>query len=179
MNEIMENEHEETSLERFDTNAGSAESDKSDPDPTPHETDSVENASDPPSGELDSLRAEVSELRELLARKERERSDAMREIEDFHRLFPHVPMRQIPDTVWERRGRGIPLNAAYALYECELSAARAVADQVNQTNATRSAGRAGTDTAAEYFTAEEVRAMSQKQVRANYNKIRESMKKWN
>ena len=87
-------------------------------------------------------------------------------------------MRQIPDTVWERRGQGIPLNAAYALYECELAAAKAVADQVNQTNATRSAGRAGTDTASEYFTPEEVRAMSQRQVHENYTRILESMKSW-
>ena len=52
------------------------------------------------------------------------------------------------------------------------------ADEVNERNATLSAGRVGTSLAPEYYTPDEVRAMSQTEVRENYEKIRASMKKW-
>ena len=53
------------------------------------------------------------------------------------------------------------------------------ADKINQINAYRSSGQAGSNTAREYFSPDEVRAMSQSEVRANYQRIIESMKKWN
>lgn len=181
MNEALENYNENTLLEPSDPPVGAVESDavpseESEESPEAH---SMEAAPDSPAGELDTLRAEVAELRELLARKEREQADALREIEDFHRLFPHVPVQQIPDSVWTSRGRGIPLNAAYALYEQETRAARQWAEQINQKNASLSAGRAGVNAASEYFSPDEVRAMTPKQVRQHYKTIRESMKKWN
>ena len=52
------------------------------------------------------------------------------------------------------------------------------ADEVNRRNASRSAGRVGTNIAPEYYTPDEVRAMSPSEVRENYQKIRASMKKW-
>ena len=52
------------------------------------------------------------------------------------------------------------------------------AEEVNQRNARRSAGRAGNSTAPEYYTPDEVRAMSAGEVRENYEKIRASMKQW-
>ena len=52
------------------------------------------------------------------------------------------------------------------------------ADEINRRNAERSAGRAGTNAAPEYFSPDEVRAMSQHEVRENYQKIRASMKRW-
>ncbi|MBO5937927.1 MAG: hypothetical protein J6Q82_00305 [Clostridia bacterium] len=52
------------------------------------------------------------------------------------------------------------------------------ADEVNRRNASLSAGRVGTNVAPEYYTPDEVRAMSPTEVRENYEKIRASMKKW-
>jgi len=181
LNEIMENQNENESLEHSDPSDGSPEP-CSEPQKDERELPddpSLEAAPDPTAGELDSLRAQVQELRERLAEREREREESLRELEDFHRLFPHVPVRQIPDRVWDDRGRGIPLSAAYALYERELAVTQAQAERINQANATQSAGRAGVDTANEYFSPDEVRRMTRAQVRQNYTKIRESMKKWN
>lgn len=52
------------------------------------------------------------------------------------------------------------------------------ADEVNSRNASLSAGRVGTNLAPEYYTPDEVRAMTPTEVRENYEKIRASMKKW-
>lgn len=142
-------------------------------------TPSMESDPDRSVGELDSLRAEVERLKSLLSRQEQQREAAIKEIEDFHRLFPDVSLREIPPSVLETRERmAIPLNAAYALYEREWQLERARADAINRQNASRSAGRAGTDTANEYFSADEVRKMTPKQVHENFSKIRESMKSW-
>ncbi len=58
----------------------------------------------------------------------------------------------------------------------ELEAERAA--RINERNARMSSGRIG-GAEAQYFTAAEVRAMSQREVHANYKKILESMKRWN
>ena len=174
---IYENENSTATLqpdESADLNASSEDAAPAEP-PTP----SVEEDSDRTLGELDSLRAEVERLKTLLSQKEQESTAAIKEMEDFHRLFPEVSLREIPHTVLEMREKNaLPLNAAYALYERELQIERARADAVNRQNASRSAGRAGTDTASEYFSADEVRKMTPKQVHENFSKIRESMKSW-
>ena len=55
---------------------------------------------------------------------------------------------------------------------------RQKADEINRRNASLSAGRVGNGTAPEYYSPEEVRAMSQSEIRENYQRIRASMKKW-
>ena len=181
MNESLENLNENTALDL--TPEALEDSDDCVPSApaadTPETEDPMADSLDPSAGELDALRAEIVGLREQLAAKEREREDALREIENFQSLFPNVTIREIPDSVWQQRERGIPLNAAYALYERELCMARVRAGEVNQKNAALSSGRAGVDAAQEYFSPDEVRAMSSRQVRENYQKIRYSMKKWN
>lgn len=129
--------------------------------------------------EIDRLQREIVSLREALAKKEAEETRALSELEEFGRLFPSVSVKNLPDEVLSSLGKGIPLAAAYALYEKKSEMARLSAEAINRANAKKSAGRAGTDTAGEYFSPDEVRAMSQKQVRANYTRIRESMKHWN
>lgn len=175
---IYENENSSAALESVDSSALSPTS----PEPTTVEESSsaLEENSDRTVGELDSLRAEVEQLKALLAQKEQERSETIKEIEDFHRLFPDISLREIPRKVLEQRERGgLPLNAAYALYERELQIERARADAINQSNASKSAGPAGINTASEYFSADEVRKMTPQQVHENFSKIRASMKTWN
>ena len=93
-------------------------------------------------------------------------------------LFPDVPVEELPDEVWESVRAGAPLAAAYALYEKKKYAEAKRIAAINAKNASRSPGAAGTDTASEYFTPDEVRRMSRAEVHANYSKIKESMKKW-
>ena len=131
-----------------------------------------------PEEELARLRGEIDTLRAALEQKQLEQEQTLRELGEFHRLFPDIAIKDVPDRVWESVERGIPLSAAYALYEKQELQARSHADLINRQNATRSAGKAGRHTSGEYFSPDEVRAMSQKQVHENYAKIMDSMKHW-
>lgn len=130
---------------------------------------------------VDSLLCEIAALKEQIAKLEalkQTESRILAEIGDFVALFPDVPVEELPDEVWECVRAGAPLAASYALYEKKKYAeARRIA-AINAKNASRSPGAAGTDTASEYFTPDEVRRMSRAEVHANYSKIKESMKKW-
>lgn len=141
--------------------------------------DSMPDEPPSPEEELTRLREEVGRLREALSAKDAEQEKAIRELGEFNRLFPEVPLQSVPDQVWHNVNEGIPLSAAYALYEKKQHMDAARAEQINRQNASRSAGRAGRNTAGEYFSPDEVRAMSQKQVHENYAKIVASMKTWN
>ncbi len=125
------------------------------------------------------LREEIRRLQADLTKKEEQQAQALKELEEFHTLFPDIPIKDIPSSVWQSVEGGIPISAAYAVYERKLQLERAHADRVNIRNASLSAGMAGKHTVGEYFSPDEVRAMSQRQVHENYEKIRESMKKWN
>ena len=128
--------------------------------------------------ELETLRREVEQLRASLAEREQEQQRTMREIGEFHHLFPDVSLEEIPEGVWNSVQSGIPLSAAYALYEKKQRRTESRAEEINRKNAARSAGRAGKHTAGEYFSPDEVRAMSQRQVHTNYRAIMDSMKHW-
>lgn len=128
-----------------------------------------------------SLLEEISTLKEQIAKLEALKQTEARilaEIGDFVALFPDVPVEELPDEVWESVRAGAPLAASYALYERKRAAKAKRVAAINQKNASRSPGAAGTDTASEYFTPDEVRRMSRAEVHANYSKIKESMKKW-
>ncbi len=128
--------------------------------------------------EILSLRAEVERLRAELSQKTREQERIMEEMGEFNRLFPKIALQDVPAAVWQSVENGIPLSAAYALYEKKNRQDALYAEEINRRNAEQSAGRAGLYTAGEYFSPDEVRSMSPSEVRANYKKIRESMKKW-
>lgn len=132
----------------------------------------------PADDEVNKLRREIEQLRSELEHKKQEEEKATQELEEFHRLFPNVAVREIPAPVWNDLQNGIPLSAAYALYEKKNRMDAIRAEEINRQNAERSSGRAGRGTAGEYFSPDEVRAMSRSEVRANYRKIVESMKTW-
>lgn len=124
------------------------------------------------------LKAEIDRLRTLLDQRDREQKRAMEEMAEFSRLFPTTSVAGIPPEVWQEVESGIPLSAAYALYEKRSRIDRLHAEEINRRNARLSAGSAGASTPNEYLTPEEVRAMSPSEVRENFKRIRESMKKW-
>lgn len=101
-----------------------------------------------------------------------------REGEEFRALYPETDLQNIPDSVWNDVRRGIPLAAAYALAERRHYCTELKANEYNLTNRMRSSGSLE-PTEPEYFSPAEVRAMSQSEVRANYQKIMRSMQKWN
>ena len=91
--------------------------------------------------------------------------------------FPDVSLQSVPEDVWNRVREGVPLAAAYALYEKKRNSQRAQADARNQQNAAQSSGViCGGD--ARYFSPAEVRAMSRGEIRQNYDRIFESMRHW-
>lgn len=150
-------------------------------DEEPDESPSVSPAP-PTSEEAEMLREQISALREELNALEamKKHSEQMlAEINEFTELFPEERIDSLPEEVWEQVKKGSSLAASFALYEKKRIASEERARGINQRNATLSAGIAGVNTPCEYFTQEQVRAMSRAEVKQNYSKIRESMKKWN
>ena len=152
------------------------------PDGEPTVEEEIENELESAAAKtVDSLLCEIAALKEQIAKLEALKETEARilaEIGDFVVLFPDVPVEELPDEVWEGVRAGAPLAAAYALYEKKKYAEAKRIAAINAKNASRSPGAAGTDTASEYFTPDEVRRMSRAEVHANYSKIKESMKKW-
>ena len=99
------------------------------------------------------------------------------EYAEFCELYPDLSTEDLPDDVWESVRQGVPLSAAYALFEQRRRRTLEKAQLRNLENKQRSSGSVEGGSA-DYFSADEVRAMSQTEVRANYQKILLSMQKW-
>ncbi len=128
------------------------------------------------------LNEEISLLKEELEayKTAKERQEKIAEqLNEFSALFPEIAVKSIPDEVWDTVKKGNSLTASYALYERKIQEAAKRIEKINSRNAVSSAGIAGKDLPSEYFSPEEVRKMSQSEVRANFAKIKRSMEKWN
>lgn len=128
---------------------------------------------------LEDLRAEVERLRLALEDKQRENERVLEEIGEFTELFPKKSLESVPEEVWDKVKSGVPLAAAYALYEKKAEAQAAFTEEVNRKNAERSSGAVGREVGSIYYSPSEVRKMSAAEVKKNYAIIIESMKKWN
>lgn len=145
----------------------------------PAEESNAERGTDCDGDELIRLRAEVKELNEKLLRKENEAKKIAEELGGFGEAFPEAEIKSLPDEVWESVKSGNSLAASYALYLHKTERRKARISEQNDRNAYFSAGHLGKSAESEYFSPDEVKRMSQSEVRANYSKIMESMKKWN
>lgn len=128
------------------------------------------------------LNEEIAMLKEELEayKLAKERQEKISEqLNEFSSLFPEIAVKSIPDEVWDTVRRGNSLSASYALYEKRITEAAKRIEDINSKNAASSAGIAGLGVPSEYFSPDEVRKMSQSEVRANYAKIKRSMEKWN
>ena len=139
----------------------------------------VTEAAPAPLAELDALRAEISQLREELLKKTTEMDMIRGQLGEFSELFPSVAPEDIPQEVWQRAAVSGSLASAYALYHRREHVRARRVRELNQKNAEFSTGKVGVDSAKEYFTQNEVRAMSRGEVHKNYSKILDSMKRWN
>lgn len=134
-------------------------------------------SSEDPTDGLDRLRGELSALRAELAEERARQTRISREFEEFRTLYPDTPLSDCSDAVWRAVESGTPLAAAYALEARKQAILAARAMAANAQNAERSAGGIK-DNPNEFFTPEEVRAMSQSEVRASLSRIMQSMKRW-
>ena len=129
--------------------------------------------------ELAALREELCRLRAELEEKKSSLERLGKEISEFSELFPNEPLTALPDSVWESVRSGIPLAAAYALYRRKTELRIEKANATNRKNSEMSTGAIGRDTTENFYTPDEVRAMSRSEIKKNYSKILDSMKKWN
>ncbi len=127
--------------------------------------------------ELESLRRELNLLRAQLDGQSRAMQRIGLEYAEFCDLYPNQSPEDLPDEVWESVRHGIPLSAAYALAERRRHRTEEKARDLNLENRQRSAGALGQG-ASGYLSPDEVRSMSQAEVRANYQTILLSMQKW-
>ena len=130
-------------------------------------------------GDINALKSELEALKIEFEEKKRTLERMRREIGEFSEIFPEKDVNSLPDSVWEEVKAGIPLAAAYALYERKCTIRAQIADRTNAKNSALSSGAIGREASESFFTPDEVRAMSRAEVRKNYTKIIESMKKWN
>lgn len=152
----------------------------SDTEPDTEPIPDTEPDTDAPSGEdeLSRLRTELEDLRAALAERDAAFARMSNECEEFSELFPDTPLKSVPDEVWQSVRAGIPLPAAYAYSEVRRRHREEAARIVNEANRTSSSGSLS-PSSNDYYSPDEVRAMSAAEVRENYQKIINSMKMWN
>ena len=140
------------------------------------ETESMPKAEDTGTT-IETLTARVRELEQEIEARNTLADRMTRECEEFEAYFPEVSLRSLPDSVWTQVHAGVPLAAAYALYERGLQNQRREAEE--QTTR-KDALSVGLPAAAQsnYFSPSQVRAMSRQEVRENYDRIFESMRHW-
>ena len=125
------------------------------------------------------LRAEIERLREEIEKRDKENARMVAEIGEFAAVFPETSIESISSEVWKSVNAGVPLAAAYALYEKKSAAYQKFTQSINQKNYEQSSGALGKESYDSYYSPSEVKKMSPAEVRAKYNIIIESMKKWN
>ena len=94
-------------------------------------------------------------------------------------LFPDANTDSLPEEVLNDMSNGIPMAAAYALYERREFIKAEAASNHNSTTQKSGFGKIRTESASEYFSPSEVRSMSKSEVKKNYKRIIQSMKSWN
>ena len=108
----------------------------------------------------------------------REHERIFNEYREFSMLFPEADLASLPDSVNDSIRAGVPLAAAYALYRFKKEAAEKAASAINEKNRERSFAIKKNDSSDSYFSPSEVKEMSPAGVKANYNKIIDSMSHW-
>ena len=140
--------------------------------------DSQESEEEEASLRIEELRAEIASLEGELEKRRAETDKAAREYAEFRALYPDADTEALPEDVLKSVEAGLPLAAAYALYEKRMQKRSADIAAHNESTRQVSFGSVGKSPESDYFTPDEVRAMSQGEVRANYSKILQSMKSW-
>lgn len=165
-------EHHEDETRAVEEDSSISADPSSDPD-----TDPIPDPAEDQASRLGQLRGELTRLQAALATKQAQLSRIEKEYEDFCSLFPDVSLSELTDATWRDVENGNSLAAAFALAERRRVVAEEKAALSNKANRERSAG-AMSNTQNEYYSPDEVRAMSTDEVRKNFQKIMRSMKDW-
>lgn len=124
------------------------------------------------------LEAEIAGLETELERRREETDRIAREYAEFRQLYPDVNPDELAEEVLESMASGIPMCAAYALYEKRQAVKNAAAAAHNRATRQSGFGSVGRGSEGEYYTPDEVRAMTRIEIKQNYQKILRSMEKW-
>ena len=143
----------------------------------PEEMPTAEQDAQQPAYDVETLLARIDELERTLAEREQLAERMTRECEEFEVYFPEISLRSLPESVWTQVHAGVPLAAAYALYERGLQNQKKKAEEqaARAKNCSVGLPAAGEE---HYFSPAQVRAMSRREVRENYDRIFESMRHW-
>lgn len=147
-------------------------------EPTSADADGLQESEEEASLRIEELRTEIASLEGELEKRRAETDKAAREYAEFRALYPDADAEALPEDVLKSVEAGLPLAAAYALYEKRMQKRSADIAAHNKSTRQVSFGSVGKSPESDYFTPDEVRAMSQGEVRANYSKILQSMKSW-
>ena len=154
-------------------------------EPTSANADDSQESEEDAAAKIEELRArrlllegEIASLEGELEKRRAETDKAAREYAEFRALYPDADTEALPEDVLKSVEAGLPLAAAYALYEKRMQKRSADIAAHNESTRQVSFGSVGKSPESDYFTPDEVRAMSQSEVRANYSKILQSMKSW-
>ena len=124
------------------------------------------------------LEEEIATLEGELEKKREETDRKVREYSEFKELFPNADTSELAPEVLAMVESGVPLCAAYALYEKRLCARNAAAAAHNSATKKGGFGSVGRGSEEEFYTPDEVRSMTHSEVKQNYQKILRSMKNW-
>lgn len=144
------------------------------------EEDVAQEAAPDEEAEASDFSAEMEELKSLRSEVERLRAEAQRLAEGYAELmdlYPSAQLSSMPDSFKEAVRQGVPPAAAYAL-EMRRREVRAKRTEAARKSAEKtSVGKISTVDDG-LFTPDEVRGMSRREVRENYGRIMESMRRW-
>lgn len=124
--------------------------------------------------------AEMEELKSLRSEVERLRAEAQRLAEGYAELmdlYPSAQLSSMPDSFKEAVRQGVPPAAAYALEMRRREVRAKRAESARKSAEKTSVGKISTVDDG-LFTPDEVRGMSRREVRENYGRIMESMRRW-
>ena len=131
--------------------------------------------------ELKKANEELAKFKEEQSKKEQKNKNELEFLEYFKQVNgrPFTDSDKIPNEVLIEESKGTPLKWAYADYIAKQSVLNQKIDKVNEDNEkTSSMSMKSTPPDDLSFTREQVESMTTEEVKKNYSKILQSMKKW-
>ena len=100
------------------------------------------------------------------------------EIKKLFELFPDFDVESIPDEIFDKCEDGSRLAAEYALWYLTEEKKKGEQQKKEEENMKSAPPNVKDSSEPTYFTPEQVRAMSEEEIRKNYKTIMNSMEKW-
>lgn len=101
------------------------------------------------------------------------------ELKILFELFPDLNVDDIPDEIFEKSDNGKGLAAQYALFYLKEEKKNTEQKKKEEENLKSAAPDVKNAPEEAYFTPEQVKGMTEEEIRKNYKTIMKSMEKWN